>query len=67
MFSPDVWEVPRLIVVLLQKWWSGVDADPRDHGCSLQALRPLQFSKLVGRATVRDTRNVSRTRASCCS
>ena len=46
----------RVTVVVLQKWWSSVNGDPGDYGCSFQ---------LAGRApTVRVTRNVSRTRCS---
>ena len=46
---------PPAVDCVWQKWWSGVDADPRDDGQAHSSSA----------ATIRDTRNVSRTRATC--
>ena len=52
---------PWLIVVVLQKWWSGADADTRDYVAVCRLSGHYSSSKQVGRvATDRDTR--SRTR-----
>ena len=46
---------PPAVDCVWQKWWSGVDADPRDDGQAHSSSA----------ATIRDTRNVSRTRDTC--
>ena len=41
----------RVIVVVLQKWWSSVNGDPGDCACSLQVPSHHSFSK-AGRASL---------------
>ena len=45
-------------MVVLQKWWSGVDADKRDNGCNFHVPRP-QFQQ-VGRTRPHSSRHPQR-------